>query len=87
MDDSFGWFAVSDDEEVDYSVKAEFYGSDLDDKDEKWVEKKRHGRASDAVLSCPGCFTTLCLECQRYNGILHALNFVRATQSPVLLHR
>ncbi|PRQ37084.1 putative E2F-associated phosphoprotein [Rosa chinensis] len=57
---------VSDDEEIDYSVKPEFYDSDLDVKDESWVQKKRKGRASDAVLSCPACFTTLCLECQRH---------------------
>lgn len=57
--------SVSDDEEIDYSIKPEFYDSDLDVKDELWVQKKRKGRASDAVLSCPACFTTLCLECQR----------------------
>lgn len=56
---------VSDDDEIDYSIKAEFYDSDLDDKDELWMAKKRDGRASDAVLSCPACFTTVCLECQR----------------------
>lgn len=58
--------SVSDDEEIDYSIKPEFYDSDLDDKDELWVQKKRKGGTSDAVLSCPACFTTLCLECQRY---------------------
>ncbi|XP_034698390.1 E2F-associated phosphoprotein-like isoform X2 [Vitis riparia] len=58
---------VSDDDEIDYSIKPEFYDSDLDEKDELWVQKKRKGRTtSDAVLSCPGCFTTLCLECQRH---------------------
>ncbi|CAN8256876.1 unnamed protein product [Cochlearia groenlandica] len=57
---------VSDDEEIDYSIKPEFYDSDLDDKDELWMAKKRDGRVSDAVLSCPACFTTVCLECQRH---------------------
>ncbi|KAF8033225.1 hypothetical protein BT93_D1974 [Corymbia citriodora subsp. variegata] len=57
---------ISEDDEIDYSVKPEFYDPDLDDKDEKWIEKKRNGRATDAVLSCPACFTTLCLECQRH---------------------
>ncbi|CAH2073545.1 unnamed protein product [Thlaspi arvense] len=57
---------VSDDEEIDYSIKPEFYDSDLDDKDEMWMVKKRDGRTSDAVLSCPACFTTVCLECQRH---------------------
>lgn len=57
---------VSDDDEIDYSVKPEFYDSDLDDKDESWVTSKRKGRQTDAVLSCPACFTTLCLECQRH---------------------
>lgn len=56
---------VSDDDEIDYTVKPEFYDPDLDDKDELWVNKRRNGPISDAVLSCPACFTTLCLECQR----------------------
>ncbi|KAF7827467.1 E2F-associated phosphoprotein [Senna tora] len=56
----------SDDDEIDYTIKPEFYDSDLDDKDELWVHEKRRGRDSDAVLSCPACFTTLCLECQRH---------------------
>ncbi|XP_054823692.1 uncharacterized protein LOC129321809 isoform X2 [Prosopis cineraria] len=56
---------VSDDE-IDYSIKPEFYDSDLDLKDELWVQKKRRGHDSDAVLSCPACFTILCLECQRH---------------------
>ena len=58
-------FSVSDDDEIDYSTKPEFYDPDLDDKDELWVQNKRKGPISDAVLSCPACFTTLCLECQR----------------------
>ncbi|XP_010249646.1 PREDICTED: E2F-associated phosphoprotein [Nelumbo nucifera] len=57
---------VSDDDVIDYSIKPEFYDSDLDEKDERWVHKKRKGHTSDAVLSCPACFTTLCLECQRH---------------------
>lgn len=58
-------FAVSSDDEIDYSVEPEFYDPDLDDVDERWVDRQRKGRTSDAVLSCPACFTTLCLDCQR----------------------
>ncbi|GMN52558.1 hypothetical protein TIFTF001_021704 [Ficus carica] len=61
---------VSDDEELDYSVKPEFYDSELDEKDELWAQKKRKGRTSDAVLSCPACFTTLSLDCQRHEKYL-----------------
>ncbi|KAI3467904.1 hypothetical protein Pfo_024567 [Paulownia fortunei] len=57
---------VSDDDEIDYSSKPEFYDPKLDDNDELWVQKQRRGRTSDAVLSCPACFTTLCLDCQRH---------------------
>ncbi|XP_021896850.1 E2F-associated phosphoprotein isoform X2 [Carica papaya] len=57
---------VSDDDEIDYSMKPEFYDPDLDDKDESWMHKRRGGRTSDAVLSCPACFTSLCFECQRH---------------------
>ncbi|QCE08739.1 E2F-associated phosphoprotein [Vigna unguiculata] len=61
---------VSDDDEIDYTTKPEFYDPDLDDKNEQWIHKKRQGRVSDAVLSCPACFTTLCLECQRHEKYL-----------------
>ncbi|XP_078440579.1 E2F-associated phosphoprotein [Wolffia australiana] len=56
----------SSDEEIDYSTRPEFYDSDLDDKDAMWVQKRRKGRTSDAILTCPACFTTLCLDCQRH---------------------
>ncbi|CAN0909040.1 E2F-associated phosphoprotein [Linum grandiflorum] len=59
--------ASSDEEEIDYSVKPEFYDPKIDEKDEAWVGKQRRGnRRSDAVLSCPACFTTLCLQSQRH---------------------
>lgn len=61
------FISVSDDDVIDYSVKPEFYDPNLDDKDELWVQKRRRGCNSDAVLSCPACFNTLCLECQRYS--------------------
>ncbi|XP_062107948.1 uncharacterized protein LOC133818860 [Humulus lupulus] len=61
---------VSDDDEIDYSVKPELYDPELDDKDELWIQKKRKGRHSDAVLSCPACFTTLSLDCQRHEKYL-----------------
>ncbi|AQK72960.1 hypothetical protein Zm00014a_027180 [Zea mays] len=57
---------VSSDDEIDYSVEPDFYDPDLDDVDERWVSRQRKGRTSDAVLSCPACFTTLCLDCQRH---------------------
>ncbi|KAL3502289.1 hypothetical protein ACH5RR_036738 [Cinchona calisaya] len=61
---------VSDDDVIDYSIKPEFYDPNLDEKDELWVQKKRKGHTSDAVLSCPACFTTLCLDCQRHEKYL-----------------
>ncbi|GFP83026.1 e2f-associated phosphoprotein [Phtheirospermum japonicum] len=56
---------VSDDDEIDYSSKPEFYDPKVDEKDELWAHKQRRGHTSDAVLTCPACFTTLCLDCQR----------------------
>lgn len=44
----------------------EFYDPDADDRDERWVAKQRKGHKSDAVLSCPLCFTTLCVDCQQH---------------------
>ncbi|KAL8519830.1 hypothetical protein ACS0TY_010680 [Phlomoides rotata] len=57
---------VSDDDEIDYTSKPEFYDPKRDENDELWAQKQRRGLTSDAVLSCPACFTTLCLDCQRH---------------------
>ncbi|KAK1256509.1 hypothetical protein QJS04_geneDACA019201 [Acorus gramineus] len=61
---------ISDDDEIDYSIEPEFYDPEIDEKDEVWVHKRRGGGTSDAVLSCPACFTTLCLDCQRHEKYL-----------------
>lgn len=57
-----------------------FYDPDQDDEDERWVKnhRRRHlmkgGKASrkppasDAVLDCPACMTTLCLDCQKHEA-------------------
>lgn len=44
----------------------DFYDATLDDKNQKHLDKMRSGRASDAILSCPGCFTTICVDCQQH---------------------
>ena len=67
-------FLVSDDDEKDYSTKPEFYDTDLDDKDELWVQNKRKGRISDAVLSCPACVLLVlppsALSAKRYEHLI-----------------
>lgn len=50
---------------------APFYDPIDDDKNDMWAAKQRQGRKSDAVLSCPACFTILCIDCQRYPCISH----------------
>jgi hypothetical protein len=52
---------------------APFYDPIDDDKNDMWAAKQRQGRKSDAVLSCPACFTILCIDCQRYPYIFHLL--------------
>ncbi|XP_043566047.1 E2F-associated phosphoprotein isoform X2 [Chiloscyllium punctatum] len=58
------------------------YDPDQDDRDQAWVDRQRRGYrglynqsnqskvmpvpTSDAVLNCPSCMTTLCLDCQRH---------------------
>ncbi|XP_037550550.1 E2F-associated phosphoprotein [Nematolebias whitei] len=58
------------------------YDPDEDDRDQAWVDARRYynrkrasaasgsqrlsGPTSDAVLNCPACMTTLCLDCQRH---------------------
>ena len=54
----------------------EFYDEEADERDEQWLAKARQGRKSDAILSCPGCFTTVCIDCQqheRYENQFRAL--------------
>ncbi len=67
-EDEEHWEA-EDEEEADDMVPEpppEFYDPELDDKDAAWVRRQRGGRGSDAILSCPGCLTTVCLDCQQH---------------------
>jgi len=69
----------SDEEEEPPPEADEQFDPALDDADEAWVSKQRGGGESDAVLSCPCCLTTLCLDCQQhcsYAGQFRAM-FVR----------
>ncbi|GAB5032916.1 e2f-associated phospho [Nannochloropsis oceanica] len=66
--------------EEDHEAVDELYDENADEEDEKWIIKHwRQGqalpiqqrsataaRSTDAVLNCPCCFTTVCMECQRH---------------------
>mmetsp|Transcript_13782 Transcript_13782/g.24260 ORF Transcript_13782/g.24260 Transcript_13782/m.24260 type:complete len:160 (-) Transcript_13782:98-577(-) len=65
----------SDDNSDDKFEEDPLYDENLDEDDEKWMDKQRQGRPSDAILSCPACFTTLCLESQKHS---HYQNQYRA---------
>lgn len=54
----------------------DFYDPELDEVDERWVDSRRQGRQSDAVLSCPGCLSTVCLECQAHVQYEHQFRAV-----------
>merc|ERR1712072_1101848 len=59
----------SSDEEVNYDDKDEFYDDKMDENDEAFVygtPGRVGGHRTDAILNCPCCFTTLCLDCQRH---------------------
>ncbi|CAL1528417.1 unnamed protein product [Lymnaea stagnalis] len=60
------------------------YDPNMDDEDQKWVDRQRNhsqqggqqGKKSkvpnsDALLDCPACMTTLCLDCQRHETYKH----------------
>ncbi|GFN85049.1 E2f-associated phosphoprotein [Plakobranchus ocellatus] len=59
------------------------YDPDMDDKDQRWVDKQRQSHRSlasgkigkkansDALLDCPACMTTLCIDCQRHETHKH----------------
>jgi len=57
-----------------------FYDPNMDQTDQDWVDKRRQSYKpkentknekkmanSDAVLNCPACMSTLCLDCQRHD--------------------
>lgn len=46
------------------------YDCSLDEKDSEWTAKLRNGRVSDAILSCPCCFTTICIDCQEHTSMI-----------------
>lgn len=46
------------------------YDESLDEKDSEWTAKLRNGRVSDAILSCPCCFTTVCIDCQEHTSMI-----------------
>ncbi|CAI5961190.1 unnamed protein product [Closterium sp. NIES-65] len=46
-----------------------WYDAEMDDRDERWMAKtrrRRGGRRSDAILSCPACLSSVCFDCQRH---------------------
>eukprot|EP00457_Paulinella_chromatophora_P009624 gb/GEZN01009695.1/.p1 GENE.gb/GEZN01009695.1/~~gb/GEZN01009695.1/.p1 ORF type:complete len:177 (+),score=25.65 gb/GEZN01009695.1/:136-666(+) len=57
------------DDEVEHKEDP-LYDPDQDEKDETWVATRRHGRNTDAVLTCPACFAIVCSECQRHSSYL-----------------
>lgn len=78
----------SDSEAVPDQQHAEFYDSGADEKDEAYIQKERQGRQSDAILSCPGCLTTVCIDCQRHEYITtqYRAMFVRNCRYGLTLH-
>ncbi|KAJ2848406.1 hypothetical protein J3B02_003962 [Coemansia erecta] len=56
----------------------DLYDQDADDLDAQWVAQNHPG-LTDAVLSCPGCFTQICFVCQHhtnFEGQFRALSVV-----------
>jgi hypothetical protein len=45
------------------------FDPDEDDDNERVLQSQRHGHTSDALLSCPGCFTTVCVDCQQHASV------------------
>lgn len=46
----------------------QFYDPNADDCDEEWIRKRQKGAGT--ILSCCGCFTTICLDAQPLSIIL-----------------
>lgn len=63
------WWHSDNSEEGDIDPNVEpdpLYDPNADDMDERWTAQQRQGRVTDAILSCPACFTTLCIDCQKH---------------------
>lgn len=59
----------SSEDEDDFKTTSDpLYDEHADERDEKWVSRKHVDTVSgsDAVLSCPACFTIVCYDCQRH---------------------
>ncbi|KAJ1992347.1 hypothetical protein GGI25_002874 [Coemansia spiralis] len=62
----------------------ELYDEDADQQDAMWMAE-RHPDTTDAVLSCPGCFTQICFVCQhhsRFPGQYRALSTEHCSVRP-----
>ncbi|XXQ31392.1 E2F-associated phosphoprotein [Plasmodiophora brassicae] len=56
-----------DKEDLKYKSEDELYDEGLDEEDAKWIREMCGGSdATDAILSCPACFTTVSMLCQRH---------------------
>lgn len=64
-----------------------FYDPHMDEKDAKWAAKLRGGRQSDAILNCPGCFTTLCIDCQEHSSMVGCFRAMFVMNCRVDVHR
>ena len=52
-----------EEEQVD---EDELFDPDADEEDERLIHEGREGRVTDAILSCPGCFSTVTVDCQAH---------------------
>ncbi|EAN34219.1 E2F-associated phosphofamily protein [Theileria parva strain Muguga] len=59
-------FPEKDANDKDFEPSEDFYGSDLDDLDDDFVnDNYRQGdKSTDAVLCCAMCFTPVCYQCK-----------------------
>eukprot|EP00667_Euglena_gracilis_P021818 EG_transcript_24036 len=65
--------------EFRYLQPDDLFDPEADDDDDRWVwqqvfkgdvkakGKKAHARSSDALLSCPCCFATVCIDCVKHD--------------------
>ena len=64
-------------EDTNTTTENLYYDPDLDKQNENWMsdkrskykseESKESNIKSDAILSCPACFVTVCVDCQRHD--------------------
>ncbi len=73
----------SDSEEAMGAEPDDLYDDGKDDRDARFVQRRRVSGTTDGTLSCPSCFTVVCYECQQHAEYEHQFRAITAVNVQV----